>query len=40
MKELTKVKELTLKKEGSECMIYHYQYFNDGFKYQPYVLFI
>ena len=24
-------------KESKECMIYHYWYFSDGFKYQPYV---
>ena len=28
---------INFKKEGSECMICHYWYFSDGFKYQPYV---
>ena len=37
MKELTKEEGVNLKKEGSECMICHYFYDSNGFKYQSYV---
>ena len=38
MKELTKVTVLILiKVKNLECMICHYWYFSDGFKYQPYI---
>ena len=34
---IDKSEGVNFKKEGSECMICHYWYFSDGFKYQPYV---
>ena len=34
---IDKSEGINLKKEGSKCMICHYWYFADGFKYQPYV---
>ena len=34
---INKSEEINFEKKGSECMICHYWYFSDGFKYQPYV---
>ena len=34
---IDKSEEINFEKQGSECMICHYWYFSDGFKYQPYV---
>ena len=34
---IDKSEGINFKKEGPECVICHYWYFSDGFKYQPYV---
>ena len=34
---IDKSERVNFKKEESECMICHYWYFSDRFKYQPYV---
>ena len=34
---INKSEGINFEKKGSECMIYHYWYFSDGIKYQPYV---
>ena len=36
-KRIDKREGINFEKEGSECMICHYFYDSDGFKYQPYV---
>ena len=34
---IDKSEGVNFERKGSECMICHYWYFSDGFKYHPYV---